>query len=147
VSKFVKRFVKNESGATAIEYGLIAASIAVVIITCRAAVGYENLTATFTSSPARSKQRRQSLRGRSARTALRPDFFFDQPSFAATWRKKAAVSRPEPVARVIDLIRCQAITDGIDVFREPGVEALEIAVRDLRRQAMLALVGFEQLPA
>ena len=30
---FVKRFLKNESGATAVEYGLIAALIAVVIIT------------------------------------------------------------------------------------------------------------------
>ena len=32
MSKFVSRFVKDESGATAIEYGLIAALIAVVII-------------------------------------------------------------------------------------------------------------------
>jgi pilus assembly protein Flp/PilA len=32
MSKFVTRFLKDESGATAIEYGLIAALIAVVII-------------------------------------------------------------------------------------------------------------------
>ena len=32
MSKFVSRFVKDESGATAIEYGLIVALIAVVII-------------------------------------------------------------------------------------------------------------------
>jgi pilus assembly protein Flp/PilA len=32
MSKFVSRFMKDESGATAIEYGLIAALIAVVII-------------------------------------------------------------------------------------------------------------------
>ncbi len=32
MSKFVTRFAKDESGATAIEYGLIAALIAVVII-------------------------------------------------------------------------------------------------------------------
>jgi pilus assembly protein Flp/PilA len=32
MSKFLTRFVKDESGATAIEYGLIAALIAVVII-------------------------------------------------------------------------------------------------------------------
>ncbi|WAC47699.1 Flp family type IVb pilin [Asticcacaulis sp. SL142] len=31
--KFVKSFAKNESGATAIEYGLIAALIAVALIT------------------------------------------------------------------------------------------------------------------
>ena len=33
MSKFVSRFLKDESGATAIEYGLIAALIAVVLIT------------------------------------------------------------------------------------------------------------------
>ena len=32
MSKFISKFVKDESGATAIEYGLIAALIAVVII-------------------------------------------------------------------------------------------------------------------
>jgi pilus assembly protein Flp/PilA len=31
-SRFITRFLKDESGATAIEYGLIAALIAVVII-------------------------------------------------------------------------------------------------------------------
>ncbi|PXA87039.1 Flp family type IVb pilin [Caulobacter sp. D4A] len=33
MSKFVTRFLKDESGATAIEYGLIIALIAVVIVT------------------------------------------------------------------------------------------------------------------
>lgn len=32
MNAFIKRFCKNESGATAIEYGLIAALIAVAII-------------------------------------------------------------------------------------------------------------------
>ena len=32
MNKFLSRFVKDESGATAIEYGLIAAGIAVAII-------------------------------------------------------------------------------------------------------------------
>jgi pilus assembly protein Flp/PilA len=36
---FVKRFVKNESGATAVEYGLIAALIGVVIIAGAGALG------------------------------------------------------------------------------------------------------------
>ena len=40
------RFVRDESGATAIEYGLIAALIAVVIITAVTAVG-TNLSGTF----------------------------------------------------------------------------------------------------
>ena len=33
MTKFVSRFIKDESGATAIEYGLIAALMAVIIIT------------------------------------------------------------------------------------------------------------------
>jgi len=44
----VKRFLKNESGATAVEYGLIAALIAVVIITAVTSVG-SSLTTTFTN--------------------------------------------------------------------------------------------------
>ncbi len=39
MTKFVTRFMKDESGATAIEYGLIASLIAVVIITAVTAVG------------------------------------------------------------------------------------------------------------
>ena len=44
----ISRFVRDESGATAIEYGLIAALIAVVIIGGDKASGTD-LTATFTS--------------------------------------------------------------------------------------------------
>ena len=33
MTKFVTRFLKDESGATAIEYGLIVALIAVIIVT------------------------------------------------------------------------------------------------------------------
>ena len=40
------RFLRDESGATAIEYGLIAALIAVVIITAVTSVG-TNLSTTF----------------------------------------------------------------------------------------------------
>lgn len=42
-----KRFLKDEEGVTAIEYGLIAALIAVVIIVAVQAVGV-NLNAIFT---------------------------------------------------------------------------------------------------
>lgn len=42
----VSRFLRDESGATAIEYGLIAALIAVVIITAVTSVG-TNLSGTF----------------------------------------------------------------------------------------------------
>jgi pilus assembly protein Flp/PilA len=41
-----KRFLKDEDGATAIEYGLIAALIAVAIIAMVRAVG-NNLSTTF----------------------------------------------------------------------------------------------------
>lgn len=39
MTKFVTRFVKDESGATAIEYGLIAALIAVVLVTAVTSLG------------------------------------------------------------------------------------------------------------
>ena len=46
MTNFVTRFLKDESGATAIEYGLIAALIAVVIITAVTTVG-SNLNNKF----------------------------------------------------------------------------------------------------
>jgi len=39
MSKFVSQFMSNESGATAIQYGLIAALLAVVIIPAVTALG------------------------------------------------------------------------------------------------------------
>lgn len=44
----IVKFIKNESGATAIEYGLIATLIALVIIAGVTAVG-TSLSTTFTS--------------------------------------------------------------------------------------------------
>jgi pilus assembly protein Flp/PilA len=44
----LSRFVRDESGATAIEYGLIAALVSVVIIVALTSVG-NNLKATFNS--------------------------------------------------------------------------------------------------
>ena len=44
----VKRFVKDESGATAVEYGLVAAGISVAIIAVVQGVG-SKLNTTFTS--------------------------------------------------------------------------------------------------
>ncbi len=46
MKNIVARFLKDESGATAIEYGLIATGIALVIITAVNLVG-TNLTARF----------------------------------------------------------------------------------------------------
>jgi pilus assembly protein Flp/PilA len=48
MSKLVSRFVKDEKGATAIEYGLIAAGISVAIIAVVQALG-TNLNTTFQS--------------------------------------------------------------------------------------------------
>ena len=44
----LRAFLRNEDGATAIEYGLIAAGISVVIVVAVQAVG-TNLNTTFTS--------------------------------------------------------------------------------------------------
>jgi pilus assembly protein Flp/PilA len=47
MKNLIARFVKDESGATAIEYGLIAAGISIVIITAVNNIG-SNLNAKFT---------------------------------------------------------------------------------------------------
>lgn len=58
MSKFVTRFLKDESGATAIEYGLIAALIAVVIVSTLQAMGpklkgtFETVNAALPAAPA-----------------------------------------------------------------------------------------------
>ena len=46
MTKFISKFVQDESGATAIEYGLIAALIAVVIIGAVSALGGK-ISSTF----------------------------------------------------------------------------------------------------
>jgi pilus assembly protein Flp/PilA len=46
MSKFIARFLEDDSGATAIEYGLIAALIAVVLVVALKAIG-TNLSGTF----------------------------------------------------------------------------------------------------
>jgi pilus assembly protein Flp/PilA len=46
MTKFLNRFAKDQSGATAIEYGLIAALIAVALITVLGLIG-TNLNTTF----------------------------------------------------------------------------------------------------
>jgi pilus assembly protein Flp/PilA len=48
MNNLVKRFVKDESGATAIEYGLIAAGISVAIIAAVKGLGTQ-LNATFST--------------------------------------------------------------------------------------------------
>jgi pilus assembly protein Flp/PilA len=48
VMNFISRFLSNESGATVIEYGLIAAGIAVAIITILQTVG-SDLVVKFTA--------------------------------------------------------------------------------------------------
>jgi pilus assembly protein Flp/PilA len=48
MTKMLKNFLRNEDGATAIEYGLIAALIAVVVIGALTTIG-TNLNTSFTS--------------------------------------------------------------------------------------------------
>ena len=52
MKNLIKKFLKNESGATAIEYGLIAALIAVAVIGGVTALG-SNANATFTKVSAK----------------------------------------------------------------------------------------------
>ena len=52
MTKFLSRFAKDESGATAIEYGLIVALIAVVIITAVTTLGTK-LSAAFDKASAK----------------------------------------------------------------------------------------------
>jgi len=48
MSRFIRSLLRDENGATAIEYGLIAALISVAIITAVTSVG-GSLTSTFNS--------------------------------------------------------------------------------------------------
>ena len=48
MTDLVKRFLKDESGATAVEYGLVAAGISVAIIAVMQGLG-PRLNATFTT--------------------------------------------------------------------------------------------------
>jgi len=56
MSKLITRFVKDESGATAIEYGLIAALIAIAIIAGAKALGgalnqkFHDIASTLTAA-------------------------------------------------------------------------------------------------
>ena len=45
---FIKRFIRDESGATAIEYGLIASLISVAMIAAASTLG-KNVSKTFTN--------------------------------------------------------------------------------------------------
>jgi pilus assembly protein Flp/PilA len=48
MKRILQRFIKDEEGATAIEYGLIAAGISIAIITVVGTIG-TSLNTTFTS--------------------------------------------------------------------------------------------------
>jgi pilus assembly protein Flp/PilA len=48
MTKFVARFVKDETGVTALEYGMIAALISLAIVTALGTIGTQ-LNTTFTN--------------------------------------------------------------------------------------------------
>jgi pilus assembly protein Flp/PilA len=56
--KIISNFFKNEDGATAIEYGLIAALIAVAAITAMSSLG-NNLSNTFNSASNKLENRKK----------------------------------------------------------------------------------------
>jgi pilus assembly protein Flp/PilA len=48
MTKFINKFIHSESGASAVEYGILVGVVALVIITAAGTVG-DNLTSNFTS--------------------------------------------------------------------------------------------------
>ena len=93
------RFVKDESGVTAIEYGLIAGLVSVLIIAALQLLG-GNLEAVFTSIADGSRRRR--CKPKHFRTGTRRGAF--------TWDPPAEVSTLELSAVLV--LRCSAFGDG-----------------------------------
>ena len=60
--KFIKKLIRNDKGATAIEYGLIAALIAVAAITAMQGLGNE-LTTTFSTVDTKMSEGNASANG------------------------------------------------------------------------------------
>ena len=73
MTNFVKRFVRDESGATAVEYGLIAAGISVAIIAVVQGLG-SKLGTTFTS----------------VQNALKQTFGFSTPLDERHWEERGS---------------------------------------------------------
>jgi pilus assembly protein Flp/PilA len=48
MTKLINKFIRSESGASAVEYGILVGVVALVIITAAGTVG-DNLTSNFTS--------------------------------------------------------------------------------------------------
>jgi len=69
--KLVSRFFKDESGATAIEYGLIAALIAVVIIGAVTTLGTEGSCQEEASPPIREEDDGQNVFALHLRSPIR----------------------------------------------------------------------------
>ena len=86
MTKFISRFAKNESGATAIEYGLIAALIAVALITVLGLMStqlkatFQKVTDTLETENAASS-RQQAVR---KNTKSGPELKSSGPFFLAT---------------------------------------------------------------
>jgi len=78
MQNLVSRFIKDESGATAIEYGLIAALIAVGIIGAAGALG-GNVSGTFTTISDSSTYR---IKAASSEAA----FFWSKDRAADIWK-------------------------------------------------------------
>jgi pilus assembly protein Flp/PilA len=72
IKKFIKKFVKNESGATAIEYALIAGLIGVVMITAAGTLGQNVSTRMNNIAGQVSSAAGGAAASRSGRGSLRP---------------------------------------------------------------------------
>jgi len=87
VKDVVKKFLADESGATAIEYGLIAAGISLAIISVVNGLG-TNLRTRFTSINTSLRYAKRACARAVALAARRPPYRYSRPS----WRNGCAGS-------------------------------------------------------
>ena len=99
MKNLVSRFVKDESGATAIEYGLIAAGIAIAIITAVKGVGSKLSETSTTSRPRSSKRSFEVALGASA---MPGPLSFWPPLNIVRQRSGADAARPGSTLRFVE---------------------------------------------
>ena len=98
MTKFVSRFVRNESGATAIEYGLIVALIAVVIITAVTTLG-TNLNTSLSTAGSAIRQDVAKTSGRRRAGGESRGSFASAPSGNLWFTSLGAIVRARSISR------------------------------------------------
>ncbi len=105
--QYLRNFVSNESGATAIEYGLIAAGIAVAIIAAVGLLG-DSLSSLFTAvgTELSGCRRRKRLIGGAAFRVAPATLFWAPHRPAASVPAGAADRRPRPQRSLAGAFSC-----------------------------------------